>query len=78
MRRLIRRNDNKLRIHPKLWFNVTPSKTKGFEFTSLLGPQKLLLLKKLPSKLVECQPSEISDVVQQIWKVKIENFIFTT
>jgi len=59
-------------------FNVTLNKIKGFEFTSLLGPQKLLLLKKLPSKLVECQPSEISDVVQQIWKVKIENFIFTT
>jgi len=52
-------------------FNVTPNKARGFEFTSLLGPQKLLLLKKLPSKLADCQPAEISNVVKQIWKVKI-------
>jgi len=29
-------------------FNVIQNKTRGFEFTSMLGPQKLLLLKNYP------------------------------
>jgi len=51
--------------------NVIPNKARGFEFTFMLGPQKLLLFKKLSTKLADCQPAEISSVVQQIWKVKI-------
>ena len=45
------------------------NKTTGFEFTSLMGKDKVKLLDNLPQKLDGCQPDEFCDVVQKIWKV---------
>ena len=42
-----------------------------FEFTLLMGGDKLKLLKKLPDKLTDCQPQNIVDTVKKLWKVRI-------
>jgi len=50
-------------------FKIWSNKTTGFEFTSLMGKDKVKLLDNLPQKLDGCQPDEFCDVVQKIWKV---------
>jgi hypothetical protein len=41
-----------------------------YDFTSLMGPAKKLLLKTLPDKLYEVSKPETSNTVVQIWKVQ--------
>lgn len=56
-------------------FAVRPGKTvTAFEFTSLMGKEKVKLLQNLPEKLSGCQPDEFSSVVQKIWKVAIASY----
>lgn len=40
-----------------------------FDFTSLMGSDKKILLKKLPSKLHQITSPDTSDTVVQLWKV---------
>ena len=40
--------------------------TMGFDFTSLMGKEKIKLL---PQRLEGCQPKEFCSLVQKIWKV---------
>ena len=48
-------------------FNVYEDKeTKSVEWPSLLGPDKLKLLKLLPAKLAGCQPPEIVKPTQKL------------
>ena len=44
--------------------------TMGFDFTSLMGKEKMKLLDDLPQRLEGCQPEEFCSIVQKIWKVK--------
>ena len=51
-------------------FNVYESKEKeGVEWPSLLGPDKVKLLKLLPDKMPGCQPPEMVELTQKLWKV---------
>ena len=43
--------------------------TMGFDFTSLMGKEKMKLLDNLPQRLEGCQPEEFCSLVQKIWKV---------
>ena len=45
-------------------------KGSGLEWTSLVGPDKLKVLKLLPPKFCECQPSDIGKLVEKLWKVR--------
>lgn len=55
----------------KVTFNIRPGKTtKSFEFTSLMGKEKVKLLERLPEKLSGCQPNEFCSIVTKIWKVE--------
>ena len=53
----------------KLWSVIVHDK-KVFSFTSLVGGDKVKLLKKLPSKLKDCQPADFSTKVKDLWKVR--------
>ena len=48
-------------------FNVYENET--VEWPSLLGPDKIKLLKLLPDKLAGCQPPEMVKPTQNLWKV---------
>ena len=51
-------------------FDVWHNKTSGYDFTSLMGKEKVKLLEYLPDKLGGCQPDEFCGIVQNIWKVR--------
>jgi len=44
-------------------------KDKKLNWTSLMGPDKLKLLKLLPDKLYDCQPDDMASDVADLWKV---------
>ena len=39
------------------------------EWPSLLGPNKLKLFKNLPNHFNDCQPTEMANDVERLWKV---------
>lgn len=41
----------------------------SMEWPSLQGPDKIKLLKQLPSEFSNCQPAEMVEDVQKLWKV---------
>ena len=51
-------------------FKLRKADKKVFEFTSLMGVDKLKLLKKLPDKLKDCQPKDMLEIVKKLWKVR--------
>ena len=51
-------------------FDIRPKKTSVFDFTSLMGKEKVKLLDNLSQKLGGCQPDEFCGVVQKIRKVR--------
>ena len=51
-------------------FSIHDSEKKVFTFTSLVGGDKVKLLKKLPCKLKDCQPADYSTKVKDLWKVR--------
>lgn len=62
----------------KVSFTIRPGKNvKCFEFTSLMGKEKVKLLQELPDKLSGCQPDEFSSIVIKIWKVKYVIYIYS-
>jgi len=50
-------------------FKIQNADKKAFTFTSLVGGDKLKLLKKLPDKMIYCQPADIADTVKKLWQV---------
>ena len=50
-------------------FDIWPNKTSVFDFTSLMGKEKVKLLDSLSQELGGSQPDEFCGVVQEIWKV---------
>ena len=53
-------------------FEIRSNKTTtGFDFTSLMGKEKVKLLDNLPQKIHNCQPDEFCDKVQKLWKVRL-------
>ena len=52
-----------------VYFNVYENKDGTVEWPSLLGPDKLKLLKNLPDKFIGCQPSDMVKLTQKLWKV---------
>lgn len=54
-------------------FHIWMSKSEegGFTFTSLVGNDKLKLLKQLPAKFSNCQPKTYYKTVKEIWEVCI-------
>ena len=62
-----------------VYFNIYEDDESGkVEWPSLLGPDKLKLLKNLPDKLVGCQPPEMVPLTQNLWKVWCILSIFNT
>jgi len=54
----------------KMWFDKEDhEKDKSLKWTSLMGPDKIKLLKALPEKLDSCQPSDMAKDVADLWKV---------
>lgn len=51
-------------------FKIYGTTIKAFHFTSLVGRDKLKLLKNLPAKLKDCQPVDFHNIVEQLWKVQ--------
>ena len=47
----------------------TKNKDGTVEWLSLLGPDKLKLLKNLPDKFIGYQPSDVVKLTQKLWKV---------
>ena len=47
-------------------FSIQDSDKEAFSFTSLVGGDKMKLLKKLPSKLKNCQPTRFSATVVKL------------
>lgn len=45
------------------------------EWPSLLGPDKIKLLKQLPREFTNCQPPEMATDVQKLWQVKIKCYL---
>ena len=41
----------------------------SMEWPSLLGPDKIKLVKQLPDEFSNCQPAEMAEDVQKLWKV---------
>ena len=53
-----------------VYFNVyEDEQDRTVEWPSLLGPDKMKLLKHLPDKLVGCQPTEMVKPTQKLWKI---------
>ena len=50
-------------------FKIRSADKKVFSFTSLVGGDKLKLLKKMPEKIKQCQPTDIADKVKKLWEV---------
>ena len=51
-------------------FDIWPTKTTVFDFTSLMGKEKVELLDSLPQKLDGCQRDKFCGTVQKIWNVR--------
>ena len=51
-------------------FTLFISKSNEFDFTSLMGTEKVKLLDNLPNKLNDCKPEKFCSLVQKIWNVK--------
>ena len=51
-------------------FNIWEKDGGNFEYTSLMGDDKKLL-KNLPPKLIDCQPTRFAFDVKQLWEVII-------
>ena len=49
-------------------FKLRKADKKVFEFTSLMGVDKLKFLKKLPDKLKDCQPKGMLETVKNYGK----------
>ena len=59
-----------------MWYDKNDSdKDKNLNWTSLMGPEKLKLLKFLPGKLRNdnCQPHDMASEVAELWEVNIYN-----
>jgi len=41
-----------------------------FEFTSLMGKDKMKVLEKLPDKFYKCQLEDFYETVEKLWKVR--------
>ena len=50
-------------------FRIKMHEGKGFDFTSLTGGDKLKLLSRLPSYLMESQPIDFANDVKLLWEV---------
>jgi len=50
-------------------FKVRKGDNGSLEWTSLVGPDKLKVLKSLPPNFSQCQPSDIHKLVENLWKV---------
>ena len=53
-----------------------PGNDGKMEWPSLLGNDKLKLLKQLPDKLSDCHPAEMVTEVQTLWKVCHKNISY--
>ena len=54
----------------RMWHDKDDNdKDKKLNWTSLMGPDKLKLLKLLPDKLHDCQPDDMASDVADLWKV---------
>ena len=62
---------NDCQVQFKLWLDKEKEKDKEkLHWTSLMGPNKLKLLKKLPNKLNEtCQPKDMVQDIKDLWEV---------
>ena len=58
-------------------FTIYDNEDETVEWPSLLGPDKIKLLKHLPNKLVGCQPTEMVKPTQKLWKVLCIMCIYT-
>ena len=52
-----------------IYFCLYEQADGSMEWPSLLGPDKIKLLKQLPNEFGNCQPAEMAEDVQQLWKV---------
>ena len=60
-----------------VYFNIYVNEDETVEWPSLLGPDKIKLLKQLPDKLVNCQPTDMVKLTQKLWKVWCTMCIYT-
>ena len=51
-------------------FNIYVTNKSKREFTSLTGTDRRKLLRLLPSKLIQCQPSHFAEKVKSLWEVR--------
>lgn len=58
---------NKCGVH----FCLYEQRDGSMEWPSLLGPDKIKLLKHLPNEFPDCQPTEMVRDLQNLWKVAI-------
>jgi len=59
---------NDCHVQFKLWLDK--GDTQKLHWTSLMGPDKLELLKKLPNKLnSNCQPEDMVNDIKELWEV---------
>lgn len=63
---------NSCGVHFHVWQDKRDDTT--LSWTSLMGGDKLKLLKKLPDYLESCHPSEMVENVQTLWKVAIASY----
>ena len=52
-------------IHFYVWED---KKKDELQWPSMMGPSKKKLLKLLPDKLIECQPTNMVDPIKKLWK----------
>ena len=60
-----------------IYFYVTKQENGKMEWPSLLGNDKLKLLKQLPNKLSDCHPAEMVTEVQTLWWVCHRIYVFS-
>ena len=60
-----------------VYFNIYVNEDETVEWPSLLGPDKIKLLKQLPDKLVGCQLTDMVKLTQKLWKVWCTMCIYT-
>ena len=60
-----------------VYFYVIELENGRIEWPSLLGNDKLKLLRQLPDKLRDCHPAEMVTEVQTLWKVCLSQNIST-
>ena len=55
-------------------FNITKKdKDSKLEWTSLVDPDKLKVLREFPKAFHECQPADIADKVKTLWEVRMKH-----